>query len=161
VATYIHLPINSGGGAEELGDLDIVTDGGSADPGTIGEISAAEVAAPTAVGVGATGTWGSITSIALGAGVWSIFGVAALAQNSAVVESPVAFGISTSATGVGISQFAQTRSAFIVTDDDFQLPTPQIVVSIAAPATYYLNSLFNYSSGSPQHYGRIEARRIR
>jgi len=159
--TYIELPESGGSGATDVAELTPVTDGSLAGAGEIGEIFTSTVAASTGAGVGATGVFGSVTSLALGAGVWAITAVGAMSQNGATMSSPFVFGISDSATGVGIGQFAQSRYSFLITDDDVQFPTPEIIVSIAGATTYYLNSFFNYSAGSPEHYGQITARRIR
>lgn len=146
----------------QVSALKPIADGSSAASGKIGEILTGTQATATGTGVGATGTYGAATSVSLTSGVWAISGVAAFKENGAVLTTSLTAGISDSATGVGIGAFDITVNPNTFTgSEDMQFPTPEVIVSIGSTTTYYLNTRFYYTSGSPQHYGRIRARRIR
>jgi hypothetical protein len=160
-ATY-----NSGTGdigwSGDLDDLTALVAGGTAGAGKLGEVLSGTQAANTATGIGATGTWGSPVSLALSAGEWAIDAVAGMAENGAVLTTSLACGISTSGSGVGIGGFDYVELPYLVSGTaDLQMRTPTLYISIAAPATYYLNTRFYYTAGTPQHRGTIRARRIR
>lgn len=130
--------------------------------GAIGETVTATQAANTSTGVGASGTYGAVASVALTAGVWQLSGTVGFHENSAVLTVGYECGISASATGVGISEFDTTLAPYLTSGaNDAILPTPLVYVTIAAPGTYYLNTRFTYTAGSPQHRGRLIARRVR
>ncbi len=141
--------------------LTAIVSGAAAATGKIGEILTGTQAADTSTGVGATGAWGSVTSVALTAGSWEITGAVGFKENGATLTDFIACGISDSATGVGINEFDTNMAPNLFTGSDTILRLSGIYVDIAAPATYYLNSKFNYSLGGPQHRGRIKARRLR
>lgn len=146
----------------QMSALTAVTGGGAAGAGTIGEILTGTQASATATGVGATGTFGNATSVSLTAGVWAITGVAGFAENAAVLTTSLSAGISDSSTGAGIGAFDYSVNNSLSTGaSDLQLTTPTVYVSISGTTTYYLNTRFYYTSGSPQHYGKIQALRIR
>lgn len=139
-----------------------VTDGSAAAAGAIGEILSASQAANTATGVGATGTYGSPVSVSLTAGVWEVQGVAGFNENGATLTTAIECGISASATGVGISEFDTSLAPFLISStSDAIIATPVVNVNISGTTTYYLNTRFYYTSGGPQHRGRITARRVR
>jgi hypothetical protein len=155
--TYIVVPSPTGSISISFSDLVPVTDGTSPSPGQVGELASASQAALTVTGIGATGTYGSVVSLALTAGRWELQGVGRLAENTAVLENFVRLGISASATGVGIGDFEYIQSAPFLTGQPIQLLTPVVRVSIAVNTTFYLNSYFNYGSGTPQHAGTLWA----
>jgi len=137
------------------------TDGSSAAAGKINELLTGTQAANTATGIGASGVWGNVTSVSLTAGRWAIQGVAGFSENAAVLTDFMSAGISDSATGVGISEFDTVQLNTLVSSTaDAIGVTPMVYVSIGSTTTYYLNTKFNYSSGTPQHRGRIRAIRI-
>lgn len=137
------------------------TDGSSAASGKINEILTGTQAANTATGLGASGVWGNVTSVSLTAGRWAIQGVAGFSENGAVLTDFISAGISDSASGVGISEFDTVQlNALVSSTADAIGVTPMVYVSIGSTTTYYLNTKFNYSSGTPQHRGRIRAIRI-
>jgi hypothetical protein len=141
--------------------LSAFANGSSASAGQINEILTGTQAANTATGVGADGVWGNVTSVSLTAGRWAIQGVAGFSENGAVLEDFLSAGISDSATGVGISEFDTVQlNALVSSTADAIGVTPMVYVSIGSTTTYYLNTKFNYSAGSPQHRGRIRAIRI-
>jgi len=136
--------------------------GTAAGSGQVGEVLTATQATNTTTGVGATGVYGAATSIALTAGAYYVTGTAGFNENGAVLEAGLQAGISASATGVGLSEFDTALTpALISSTSDTLLATPGVFVDIAAPTTYYLNTKFTYSAGSPRHRGRIKAWRIR
>lgn len=139
-----------------------VTDGSSAGAGIIGEILTGSQATATSTGVGATGTFGNATSVSLTAGVWHIEAIAGFAENGAVLTDSMSGAISSSATGVGLTALdIVVHNNLVSSTADLVVPCFSQIVSLSGTTTYYLNTRFFYSSGSPQHYGRIRARRIR
>lgn len=137
------------------------TDGSSAGAGKINELLTATQATNTATGIGATTTWGSATSVSLTAGRWLIWGSAGLNENGATLTDSIAVGISSSAAGVGISEFdTSAQNALISSTADAILATPMKIVSISSTTSYHLNTKFNYTSGAPRHRGKISAVRI-
>lgn len=142
--------------------LAAVTDGSSASSGDVGEILTAQQAAATTTNVAASGSWGYATSISLTAGVWMLYGVVGFDDNGATLEDSLQAAFSTSATGVSINELDTVRLNFMVIDTALAItPIPQTVVSISSTTTYYLNTQFVYSAGTPAHFGRIKALRIR
>lgn len=146
----------------QVSALVAITSGAAASTGAIGEILFSAVAANTATGVGATGTYGAVTNVALTAGSWMIWGTAGMAANGATLTTGLQAGISGSATGSGISEFDSQLEPYLVSgSSDSLISTPVAQVDISSTTTYYLNTRFWYTAGSPQHRGRIIARRIR
>lgn len=146
----------------EVAALAPVTDGSSAASGKIGEILTASQATNTTTGVGATGAFGAITSLAVTAGVWELSGTAAFNENGAVLTTALEAAISDSATGLTVSDFDRVVLPNLISStSDALSPVPTMVVSVNAPTTYYLNSKFYYTAGTPRHRGRLVARRIR
>lgn len=135
-----------------------VATGSAAAAGNIGEIITAEVAAATGTGVGATGTWGSVTSISLTAGAWDIDGVVGFTENAATLTTSLSCGISTSASGSGIDQFNTTQLPVLISGAaDLVSSTPRVSLVVSGSTTVHLNTRFYYTAGSPQHRGRIRA----
>lgn len=139
-----------------------VTDGSTASLGAIGEVLTATQATNTAVGVGATGTYGNAISISLTAGAWHVWGTAGFSANGANLTTGLQCGISSSSTGAGLSEFDTQLAAYLMSStSDALLAAPAVLVNLAATTTYYLNTQFWYTAGSPQHRGKIYARRLR
>lgn len=129
------------------------------DASPVSTLSTATVAANTTTGIGATGTYGAVTSLSLGVGFWQIQGQVGFNENGAAITSSLTCGISDSATGVGISEFNTSVVPFILgATIDPMLATPVVYANLAVTTTYYLNSRFSYTSGTPQHRGRLQAR---
>ncbi len=142
--------------------LTAVVSGAAAAVGAIGEILTASQPVNTGVGIGASGAFGQVVSLPLLAGCYAISGTAGLVENGAVLTDGFAAGISASATGAGLSEFDTSQADYLISStSDALVATPIIYVNIAAPTTYYLNTKFNYTAGSPQHRGYIQALRIR
>jgi hypothetical protein len=142
--------------------LGVVTGGTAAGASHVGEILTATQATATSTGVGLTSVYGNATSISLTAGVWEVKGVAGFSENGANLTTSLSAGISPTTDGSGLSQFdVCIHNNLISSTSDLQVPVPIKNVNISSTTTYYLNTRFFYTSGTPQHYGYIEARRIR
>lgn len=139
-----------------------VTDGSAASSGDIGQVITAQQASATASNVAASTDWGYATSISLTAGSWLVFGVVAFDANGATLEEGLRAAISDSATGVSITDLDMVTHNHLVTDSaDLSTTVPMAIINISSTTTYYLNTQFVYSAGSPMHYGRLRALRIR
>lgn len=150
------------GGSIEITDLAAEVAGQAAAVGEIGEILTASQGAATATNRATTGVWGYATSIALTAGAWEIDGVVGFSENGALLTTSVSAGISNTADGSGLATFDFLQhNSQIGSSSDLIIPLPKILINIAAGDTYYLNTRFYFSSGSPEHYGKIVARRYR
>ena len=115
----------------------------------------------TTSNVGSTGTWGYAISESLAAGRWLIWGVAGFAENGAVLTTSLSAGISSSSTGSGIDEFQTAQMPYLISGSaDAILTTPFLDVTLVSPTTYYLNTRFYYTSGTPKHRGRITALQI-
>lgn len=127
----------------------------------IGEILSATQAGSTATGVGSTGTWGNVTSVTLSAGSWLVWGIVGFKENGAVLTDFLACGISASSSGSGMSEFdTSVFPGMISSGSDLIMRTPSVPINVSGTTDYYLNTKFTYSSGSPQHRGKIVALRI-
>lgn len=145
----------------DLAALTPETSGTPAASGKIGQLVTATQAASTGTGVGASGVYGNVTSISVPAGRWLAWGSAAFVENTADLTTGLQCGISASAAGAGLGEFdTSLSSALISGTSDLILATPHVVIDIASTTTYYLNTKFTYTSGSPQHRGKITALRI-
>lgn len=145
----------------EVSALQAKTDGSSAAAGAIGELITSTVAANTTTGVGASGDYGSVTSVELTAGVWALTGTAGFSENGADLTIGLQVGVSDSATGSGMSEFDTQMITPMLAGGDPLLASPVVLVNIAATTTYHLNTRLWYTAGSPMHRGRLQARRIR
>ena len=141
-------------------DLIPETSGAAAAAGKIGEVL--EASAALANVTAATGTYGNAVSLALTAGVWELSGVAIFSENSSTLTTSFTSGFSDSATGIGIgaNDIRVANDLIYGTVDSYLNPPPKLV-NIAAGTTYYLNTRLYFSAGTPQHGGRITARRYR
>lgn len=129
--------------------------------GKIGEIVTSTVAANTTTGVGASGAYGNVTSITLQAGAYVIEATAGLNENAATLTTGLQCGISDTADGSSINEFDTFLAPFLISStSDAILHTPDVLVNISTPTTYYLNTKFTYTAGTPRHRGRIRATRI-
>lgn len=146
----------------QMSALTAVTAGTPAATGKIGEVLRETQASNTTTGVGLTGDYGSVISIDLDPGSYYLMGVAGFSENGAVLTTGLQVGISDDAAGAGISEFDTSLFPGILSStSDLLLATPGVFIDISAPTTYYLNTKFYYTSGSPEHRGQITAWRIR
>lgn len=138
-----------------------VTDGSAAGAGVVGQIITASQASNTTSNVGSTGTWGYAISASITAGRWLVWGTVGFNANGAVLTTSQSAGISSSTTASGIDEFDTVVAPFEVSGaNDALLTTPYAVVNISGTTTYYLNTRFFYTSGTPRHRGKISALRI-
>lgn len=129
--------------------------------GDVGETLSAEQATATATGVGATGTWGSATSLVLPAGNYFVWGTASFEANGAVLTDALDAGISQSATAAGIGTHDFFSFPLLAnTDNVIRVVVPGQTVNLGVSTTMHLNTRMGYSSGSPQHFGKLLALRI-
>lgn len=129
-------------------------------PGT-SEVSSASVGVATVTGVGATTVYGAVTSLTLAAGRWLITGSVGAALNGATMTTYTIAGISGSATGVGIDALDVLSVPSVPTSGaDISLSLLPKYVDISSETTYYLNTKFTYSAGTPKHYGKLVALRV-
>lgn len=136
--------------------------GNAAATGAIGEIIKSSVTTATTTGVGATGVYGNVTSISLTAGDWSLTGVAGFSENGSTLTTNLSCGFSSDSAGATLGALdPAVYNNLISSTSDLVAPVPTLNVSVTTTTTYYLNTRFFYTSGTPKHYGRIEARRVR
>lgn len=148
-------------GALTLDDLVPETSGTPAGVGKIGQILTASQVANTSTGVGATGVYGNATSLSITAGRWQVWGSAGFSENAAVLTTGLQCGISASSAGGSLNEFDTALFPGLISgSSDLILSTPSVIIDIASTTTYYLNTKFYYTSGSPQHRGKITALRI-
>jgi len=110
--------------------------------------------------VGATGAYGYATSVTLPAGGWLVFGVFGAAVNGAVLTYFMAGGLSDAADGSTLTANDIVKIPALISGDDTQFSLAPKVFESDGTKTVYLNTLFNYTSGTPQHRGRIMRIRI-
>ena len=153
--------VSSGAGSIDIEDLVSFTDGTLAAAGLITERISNSQTTATGSGIGTSGNFGNVLSISVTAGRWVLSGVAGFDDNGATLTTALEAGISNSATGAGLT------IADVIKDDTVSGSTvsrsmvvPELFVSLNATTTYYLNTKFTYSAGSPQHYGKLAARRV-
>lgn len=157
--TYIVVPSPSGTSNISITDLIPITDGSFPGVGQVGEQVLAANGVLSSTNVGATGVWGYAHSISLDAGLWEIQGVAELAENAAVLTDELGVGISDSTTGASLNYGDYIEQPFFLNGNSVFILSPILRVSLAGTTTYYLNTLFNYTSGTPEHAGVIWAKR--
>ena len=70
--------------------------------------------------------------------------------------------ITTEAAPVSVSSLEYVSIPNLITGTgDIIINIPPKSVSVSGSTDYYLNTYFKYASGQPQHYGKLEAIRIR
>lgn len=142
-----------------VGAITAETGGNAAAAGDIGEIIE-DTQALTTTGVGATTAWGNAASVVLTAGKWELTGLLLANPNGANLAGTIAGGIST-ANNTSPGSFDYVEMPFLYSNDtDIRISLVPVLINIAAGATYYLNTRFTYDSGTPQHGGRLTARRV-
>ena len=138
----------------------------SAQAGSIGEVITSTVATGSSVSL-TNVTSANVTSIALTAGDWDVWGCGCFTLASSTTMGYLSVGInSTSATlpannaGVGTIPGAGTNAVIDVTVDPVVDVAP-IRVNISAGATYYLVARAKFGTSTCKAYGTIYARRRR
>ncbi len=141
--------------------LTAIVDGSSGATTHVNELLQGTSATPITTNVGSTGVYGYATSVAVTAGRWLVWASVQFKENAAVLTDAVQAGISASTTGSGLADLDTVLyNAQISGSSDSIFQVPMQVISIAAPATYYLNTKFTYTSGTPKHAGKINFLRI-
>jgi hypothetical protein len=138
-----------------------ITDGTSGGTTALNEVLTASQSSLVTTNVGSTGVYGYATSLSVTAGRWLCWGTVQFNQNGANLTAGLQCGISSSSTGSGLSNLDTTLlNGLISSTSDAIAATPMQVISIGSTTTYYLNTMFTYSSGTPKHAGKINFLRI-
>lgn len=138
----------------------------TATAGSYGEYISSAVASQT---VGTAAQYSDIASISLTAGDWDVSGIVNVERNGATFTSVIIFG--------GISLTSGNSGTGLVTGDTavdiayggvaltflgVSGAIPSVRKSFASTTTVYLKGYVDgYTAGTPQHFGRISARRMR
>lgn len=158
------LPVANGGTNSttlNIATLAAITDGSSGGTTQINEVLTASQSSLTTSNVAASGSYGYATSLSVTAGRYLAWGTVQFNQNAATLTAGLQCGISASSSGAGISSFDTTLlNGLISSTSDAITQTPLQFISIGSTTTYYLNTLFNYSAGTPKHAGKINFFRI-
>lgn len=164
VANFAALPVTTRSGESHLAlDTGVLYYwNGSAwvgDASLAGATVIGEQLAATTTGVGATGVFGNVVSASLTPGTWLLSAMAGFDQNGADTTQSISAAITASASAAGISTVGATVYPFISAWVDRPvIPAPTVTVTLGSTTTYYLNTRVYYPSGSPRHFGRLEAR---
>ena len=140
------------------------TTNNSADAGKVGEVITAQVLVAGSPVSLTTNTPANVTSIALTAGDWDVWGnVAFVIQSGVSIVSYAAGWISgTSATLPDAALYSEmTNNTGSALTYGFGFAVPYTRVSIASPTTYYLSVQSVFSAGTLSGAGKITARRAR
>ena len=129
---------------------------------TAGEVGEYVSSSAVAVSFPATGAYGDVCSIALSAGDWDVTGVAVFHLNGATMTG-IGMGISVNAgnSGSGLNEGDTSLNLPPAPTSDESGTLPAVRISLASPGNAYLKFIGAYSSGTPQAWGRISARRVR
>lgn len=139
-----------------------VTDGSSANAGSVGEVISANITAGVSL---TTGIAANIASIALTAGDWDVGGEVWFALGTGGAAGIHAAINTVSATLPGTSSLATTRNtlnltSFLASAGQF-IPLRNCRVNLTTTTTYYLIATCNFASGTCTATGNIIARRRR
>lgn len=112
---------------------------------------------------GANGVWSNAASVAVDAGTYLCFGVLKWTDNNAALTGDIRFGISSTADASNIGSYDYNQVACMFSDNnrDYIYNLPMVILTSNINFTVYLNTQFQYSSGTPQHGGKLIAMRIR
>lgn len=112
-------------------------------------------------GVGATSVWGTAGSTLIPAGRWMIGGIAYVKENGANLLNLVSAAVTDQAVPSGLLLGEYMQAAFQISGDNvFSIFVPYRLYSFNSATTFYVNTRFQYSSGTPQHCGIIVGWRI-
>jgi len=141
-----------------------ITDGSSAAAGNIGELKRSYQALTNCA---ASGTWGNVTSIELTPGEWDVSAVVRVYANSATLtgnSSDMAISVNSGGTTtdhVGGDNAVEFRSPTSGSTEQNTVSIPKYPLNLTLTTTVFLKTKVSYSAGTPQHSGRISARRVR
>lgn len=125
--------------------------------GYVGEVITATVASGAGVSL-VTATAKTITSIALTAGDWDVFGMAGTTVSAALTQAQCGSSAVTNTAGAE----DQTVNYGPIAGQSSNLTAiPTVRVNLSGSATYYLVITATFGSGTCVGYGRITARRAR
>lgn len=133
----------------------------SASSGFVGETMVSDISSAT--NTGTDGVRGDLTSLALTAGDWIVYGHVLFTLNGATCTAVEAGISSTSGNSTTGTTFGTTRlNGHPPTSNyDSCIPLNGIRTSIASPTTYYLKYMASFSAGQPQARGHFLALRVR
>lgn len=135
----------------------------SASAGDLGEYQEAEVLAGSAVSL-TTATPANITSLALTAGDWDVWGEAAFTLNAATTVSAVNGWIYTTSATLPTAPnkgAIATLTAVLTTGATQCLPVGARRISLSATTTVYLSAQAAFAVNTMAAYGMLCARRVR
>lgn len=141
------------------------TTNNNANSGSVGQIISSVIASGSAVSL-TTGTPANVTSIALTAGDWDVYGNVVFNPGGTTTITAIAASISaTSATlgnpGAGIDQTLSQVQATLTTGSAQSLVAGASRVSVASTTTYYLVAQSSFGASTMAAYGKLWARRAR
>lgn len=138
-----------------------VTDASSAASGFVGEYSSSSVTSPTSAP--ATTTYGDVASLTLAAGDYDVVGQIDFINNGATVtHNYIGMSTTTGNSSTGLTNgttFLEPLPATATADSAGYIPLYRLNVSTST--TVYLKIRVDYSAGTPQYRGFIQARRVR
>lgn len=135
-----------------------VTNASSAAVGQLGETISASVAFASAITITTTLTPQNITSIAVSAGNWIIYGNAYFIQNAATVQGYNVWVSTTSATIPDVSLITGVAISANLLNQGMAAPT--YILKTNTPTTVYLTGYAQFSAGNPTMCGQITAVRF-
>jgi hypothetical protein len=154
------------GATGTVGPITGVTDGSDAAAGKVGEYISSQVLSGAAVSL-TSGTVANVTSIALTAGDWDVWGNVAFTGGAATTLTYANASINTtSATqptppGNGAFASAVPGGAALFSTDDLFLPVGMTRISVSGNQTVYLIARASFGISTCVAYGFIGARRRR
>jgi hypothetical protein len=148
---------------DQLGGIVGTTTNNSANAGSVGEFMVSRVPLGSQIGL-STGAATDITSLALTAGDWDVWGTVAVDPGSGTVTTVIEAFVSAASNtapadpsvgGVSLLQFTG------IANGGNWVPIPPQRFSLAAPTTVYLETAVQFTGGTCAAYGVIQARRVR
>ena len=137
-----------------------VTDGSSACTGCVGEVISSKILSGAAVSL-TTATTANLTSLALTAGDWEVFGALAFTGTATAVTFCGGGFNATTATLPTLPDYMAWlgRGGAFTVDVDF--PVPKQIENTSSPVTYYLTARCTFTGGTALVYGEAYAVRYR
>jgi hypothetical protein len=128
--------------------------------GQVGETIESDIPSASAVAL-TTNTTANVTSVALTAGNWIIFGQVAFVEASGTitVANPVKGGSSATSASIEQTNCFAVLATTSAANDTFVNAIPDRRVSLSGSATYYLVAFATFTGTSVKAYGRITALR--
>jgi hypothetical protein len=133
----------------------------SAAAGSVGEFISSVVPFGSSISMAASATVKNITSIALTAGDWDVWGNINMFNSANVMRFAYGWISATSATIPDASLYNGLGATPTLTLFRFAFSIPAMRFSLAVPTTIYLSGTMTFSSGTSTACGGIYARRVR